>query len=231
MKEAKGFAKVVVDAEDQYMPGGPPISPLTISYFTLWALFDVRFGSSRETMGACILRAAREFDFPPWLCDILAPMNRSRMGFYVHCGGDGERIRLREVGTREITTCHVPTGYGGRPGQIWFVRLLPPLSSSNGLCGHPVVFTTPYVIEDHPEQAFVDYLQRELARMEANKPPKTDDRHGHLMKYGPDPDHWPNHWNEYIFCAYAGYQHEAVFLTGIPDIRETLPHAAENKPN
>ena len=54
----------------------------------------------------------------------------------------------------------------------------------------------------------------------AKKPPQTDDLHGHLMKYGPD----PNHWSEYIHCAYEGHQREAVFLTGIPDIRESLPH-------
>ena len=221
MKEAKGFAKVVGDAEDEYMPRGPPMSPLTVSYFTMWSLFDVRFGSSRETMGTCILRAAREFDFPTWLSDIFGLMQQSRMGFYVHCGGDGEWIRLREVGTQEIATCHVPTGYAGHPGQIWFVRLLPP---PNGLFGHHIVFITPYVIESHPERAFVDYLERELARVEANKPLKTVDRHGHLMKYGPD----PNHWNEYVLCAYAGHQHEAIFLTGIPDIRESLPHAVDD---
>ncbi len=221
LREAKGFAKVVGAAEDEYMPGGPPMSPLTVSYYSMWSLFDVRFGSSRETMGTCILRAARAFDFPPWLSDILGLMQRSRMGFYVHCGGDGGRIRLREVGTQEIATCHVPTGYAGRPGQVWFVRLLPP---PDGLFGHHVAFITPYVIESHPERAFVDYLGRELARMEAKKPLKTGDRHGHLMKYGPD----PNHWNEYILRAYAGHQHEAVFLTGIPDIRESLPHAVDD---
>ena len=224
MKETKGYAKVVGPAEDEYMPGGPPMSPLTTSYFTMWALFDVRFGSSRETMGACILRAAREFDFPPWLSDILGLMQRSRMGFYVHCGSDGALIRLREVGTEETLACHVPTGFAGRPGQIWFVRLLPP---PNSLFDHHVVFITPYVIESYGEQAFVDYLQRELERTQARKRPRTEDRIGHLMKYGPGNDSW----NEYIVCAYSGHQHEAIFLTGIPDIPESLPHADEDYPN
>ena len=86
-----------------------------------------------------------------------------------------------------------------------------------------IVFNTPYVIRDYPEEAFVDYLERELARMKAQKrPSRTDDLHGHLMKYGPE----PNHWNEYIPCAYTGHRHEAIFLTGIPDIRESLPHAS-----
>ena len=61
--------------------------------------------------------------------------------------------------------------------------------------------------------------------MKARKPPRTKDPHGHLMKYGPD----PNHWNEFIFSAYSGHRQEAIFLTGIPDIRESLPHASANR--
>ena len=219
VREAKGYVRIVGDAEDEYLPNGPPMSPLTVSYFTMWALFDVRFGSSRDTMGDCILRIAPEFDCPSWLVDTFERMQHSRMGFYVHCGSDREEVLLREVGTREIASCTVPAGYAGCEGEIWFVRVLPP---PNHLCRHPIVFNTPYIIRDYPERAFVDYLERELARMKAKKrPPGTDDAHRHLMKYGPD----PNHWNEYIFCAYTGHQHEAIFLTGIPDIRQSLPHA------
>ena len=64
MREAKGFVRIAGGAEDEYMPSGPPMSPLTVSYFSMWAFFDVRFGSSRETMGSCILRIAPEFDLP-----------------------------------------------------------------------------------------------------------------------------------------------------------------------
>ena len=219
MREAKGYVRIVGGAEDEYMPDGPPMSPLTVSYFTMWALFDVRFGSSRETMGSCILRIAPEFDCPSWLLDAVERMQQSRMGLYVHCGRDGEGVLLREVGTREIVSCAVPAGYTGHEGQIWFVRVLPP---PNSLCRHHIVFNTPYVIRDYTERAFTDYLERELARMKAKKPPTTDDGHGHLMKYGPD----PNHWNEYIISAFSDYQYEAIFLTGIPDIRQSLPHAS-----
>ena len=217
MREARGYVRIVGDAEDQYLPGGPPMSPLTVSYFTMWALFDVRFGSSRETMGRCILRIAPEFDCPSWLMDAVERMQRSRMGFFVQCGSESEGVLLREVGAREIVPCTVPAGYVGCEGEIWFVRVLPP---PDHFCRRHIVFNTPYVIRDYPERAFVDYLERE--RMKEKKLPRTDDAHGQLMKYGPD----PNHWNEYIFCAFSGYQHEAIFLTGIPDIRQSLPHAS-----
>ena len=34
-----------------------------------------------------------------------------------------------------------------------------------------------------------------------------------------------NHWNEFVFLAYHHYQADAIFLTGIPDLKATLPHA------
>jgi len=223
MREAKGYVRIVGAAEDEYMPSGPPMSPLTVSYFTMWAFFDVRFGSSGETMGTCIQRIAPAFDLPSWLTDAIEKMQKSRMGFFVHCGGEGEAVLLREVGTQDAVSCAVPAGYAGSTGEVWFARVLPP---PHELCRHHIVFTTPYVIRDWPESAFVDYLARELARMKARKkPPRTDDPHRHLMKHGPE----PNHWNEYVLCAYTGHRKEAIFLTGIPDMPESLPHASANR--
>ena len=219
MREAKSGAEIIINARIKYRPIGPPLSPLTLSYFAMWAMFDVRFGSSRETMGNCILRIMPDFHCPTWLIDIVERMQQSRMGFFVHCGSDGENILLREVGTRETLPCRVAYGYDGSKGQVWFVRVLPPPSPEYR---YHLVFNTPYVFLDYPESAFVDYLERELARMMAvkNPPLRTDDPHGHLMKYGPE----PNHWNEYIFCAGASDEEGVIFLTGVPGIRESLPH-------
>ncbi len=100
MGQAKGFVRIVGAAEDEYMPSGPPMSPLTVSCFTIWALFDVRFGSSRETMGSCILRVAPEFVCPSWLIDAVQRMQRSRMGFYVHCVA--RRIASAPIGAEAI---------------------------------------------------------------------------------------------------------------------------------
>ena len=83
------------------------------------------------------------------------------------------------------------------------------------------MFTTPYVILGYPEHVFVSYLQRELARMRTKKRPGNHDLFHEMMKFGPE----LNHWNEYVFCAYSSHQREAIFLTGIPDMPQTLPHA------
>jgi len=150
-----------------------------------------------------------------WDPDLLAEGTAAARAVY--------REMLRGIGAREVVSCMVPAGYAGSEGEIWFARVLPP---PHALCRRHIVLTTPYVIRDWPESAFVDYLERELARMKARKrPPRTDDLDGHLMKYGPE----PNHWNEYVFCAYTGHRKEAIFLTGIPDIPESLPHASGNR--
>ena len=45
-------------AQKEYFPQGPPMSPLTTSFFTSWAVFDLRFGPDQETIGTCLLDVA-----------------------------------------------------------------------------------------------------------------------------------------------------------------------------
>ena len=47
--EMKTWAKTVAAAEEEYMPSGPPMSPLTGSYFWTWVLYDLRIGKSTDT--------------------------------------------------------------------------------------------------------------------------------------------------------------------------------------
>ncbi len=217
LKEAKGFVRTVSQAEDDYKPCGPPISPLTLSYFTMWSMFDVLFGSSRETIGSCILCILPKLDLPSGILNTMKLMHLSRMGFYVHCGIEGKAVLLQEIHTGETVKCLVPSGYIGIRGQIWFVRVMePPLAS----CLRHVVMGTPYVIRGFPAYEYADYLDREIKRLEQRKPPGMKDSYHHLMKYGLN----PNHWNEYIFCAYSNYQHDAVFLHGVPDLPKSMPH-------
>jgi hypothetical protein len=218
MKETRAFVKIVGKAEDEYQPGGPPLSPLTISYFTMWSLFDVLFGQSYETIGTCILRIGDLIEMPSWLLDVISLMQHSAMCVYVHCGTDGNLVRLRALGSQETRLCSAPSGYRGQPGELWFIRLLPP---ANALFDYHVVFNTPYILVGVTERMFASYLEREVGRLGTRKLPRKLEAPAYIMKHGPT----PNHWNEYIFCAYAGHQHDAVFLTGIPDIKESLPHA------
>jgi hypothetical protein len=43
------------DAGDIYMPSGPPMSPLTKSYFLCWGFFDLCVGIKKESFGTVII--------------------------------------------------------------------------------------------------------------------------------------------------------------------------------
>ena len=66
------------------------------------------------------------------------------------------------------------------------------------------------------------YLAREIARIGGKPLPRGKDTQTFVMKHGPS----LNHWNEYIFYAYSNFQRDVVFLSGIPDVKGSLPCAS-----
>jgi hypothetical protein len=70
------YCRVVGPAEDEYMPSSPPMSPLTLSYFTTWAFFDVRFGPDGETIGTCLHDVADLLEMDPVMATLLAHSHR-----------------------------------------------------------------------------------------------------------------------------------------------------------
>src|SRR6516225_7045726 len=47
LPEMRAYAQEIGGAADEYMPSGPPMSPLTTSYFSCWAFFDHPYSPSR----------------------------------------------------------------------------------------------------------------------------------------------------------------------------------------
>lgn len=109
----------------------------------------------------------------------------------------------------------VKSGYRGSPGELWFVRVLPPPIPP---AYYWVVFTTPYVIIDPGVSEWQAYLKRTIPKIKAK-----DDlaAYEELLKFGLS----RSHWNEYVFEAYANHQKEAIFLKGLPDVEESRPHS------
>ena len=215
LPELRQYYKIVENAEDEYLPAGPPMSPLTRSYFTTWAFFDVRFGPDKETMGTCLLDLADLLDMDPCIVEAAREFQQSRMGIYEHLGSVGGRCRLRELITDREFICYCTSGYAGRPGELWYVRVCPPLW---GPADYWVTVTTPYVFVEISKADWVAYLNRAMLQVKT----KDDEKKLHrLMKFGRS----TNHWNEYVFLAYVNHQHDAVFLTGSPDVKGSLPHA------
>lgn len=215
LPEMRRFTKIVAKAEDEYLPSGPPMSPLTGSYFTCWALFDLQFDGG-DTLARCLIEANDVVCMTPDQLDALQKMSDSRMGIYEHVGNDGKKIRLKELMTDHEFDCHSTSGYRGKKGELWYVRLLPPLLPE--LADYHIVFTTPYVLIEATKGDWTQFLGRSLSGRK-----NTDQRTAlhRFLKHDPS----PNFWNEFVFKAYHHHQHDAVFLAGIPDLDATLPHA------
>jgi hypothetical protein len=112
----------------------------------------------------------------------------------------------------------VPTGYSGKKGELWYVRVLPP--PIRGSQEH-VVFTTPYIVLHPGLHDWLAYFSRtfpDTARI---------DEYERHMKYGPTREYW----NDFVFEAYVNYRMEAIYLAGLPDIPESRPHSEVSQVN
>ena len=215
LPEMKKFAKIVSKAEDEYLPSGPPMSPLTTSFFTTWAFYDLRFDGT-DTLASCLIEASDAMRMNADQRDGLKKLASSRMGIYEHVGMDGPHIRLRELIADAEYTCHSASGYRGRLGELWYVRLLPPLVPD--LASYHIAFTTPYILIQASKDDWMQFLRRGMSQSRIGN---DSDRLYQFLKYGPA----PNYWNEFVFKGYHNHQSDAIFLAGIPDLKATLPHA------
>jgi hypothetical protein len=212
LPEMKKYAQIVAKAEDEYLPSGPPMSPLTTSFFTTWAMYDLQFDGA-ESLASCLIDANDIVRLNPDQFDALKKMAASRMGIYEHIGMEGPHVRLRELKTDLEYTCHNVSGYRGKSGELWYVRILPPLLPN--LARYHIVFTTPYILMASKKN-WLQFFARTL-------PGAGDDATAlhRFFKGGTD----LHYWNEFVFKAYHHHQFDAIFLAGIPDLQATLPHA------
>ena len=214
LPECDPYYRIVLDAQETYMPGGPPMSPLTGSYFTTWAFYDLRFGPDHETIGTCLLDVGERLGLETDATESIRLMSETRMGVYEHVGLKGGRCLLRELITDDEFECDSPAGYLGRAGELWFVRLCPPIDPA----GYHVALTTPYILMGFGKADWTAYLSKSLIGLTA---PEKRRRLHEFLKYGRE----PNFWSEFIFKAYLNHRPDAIFLTGLPDVPGSMPHA------
>lgn len=213
------------DAEDEYMPSGPPMSPLTGSYFTCWGAFDLcSLGAKKETLCTIATDFCQYIDVDRDQIDVFESMQNSRMGIYKHEGESGKYINFRELITNKEIIAISPSGYNGLKGEIWLARIFPPLFDA---FNYSVVFTTPYILGKLGngdafiplvENDWLSYFERNLKKMRLHD---IEESYHALMKYGLN----FNYWNEYIFLSYRNHRDDMILLEGFPDIRSSMPHA------
>lgn len=223
------LADAYSSAEEEYMPSGPPMSPLTGSYFFCWGVFDSAVGQAKETLGSVAIDLCRAVGTEPNLVRLFEHMQASRMGLYIHEGVDGAHVLLREFVTGRQYRCISPAGYLGRAGEIWFVRILPEPFESLPM-GYSLVFNTPYVIGRY-DRCFGPADRSEWSAFLDRAMPKTGiadggDAYAHLLKYGLS----RSYWNDYLMDAYVNYRYDMIMLAGVPDVPASLPHSRGNKP-
>ncbi len=219
LKEMNSLARLIEEAEEECMPGGPPMSPLTSSYFTCWAFFDACVGIGKETIGSVGIAVASAFGMHSELLRVIGLMQQSRMGIYVHQGLDKDAVLLRELVTGRSVRAISPAGYMGQKGELWYVRVLPPPSPA---MREHVAFTTPYLLLKANEYEWQSYFRRTLPDASQEARIEAYERH---MKYGPS----RKYWNEFVTEAYVNFRSDVIYLTGLPDIPESLPHSSANR--
>ena len=140
------------------------------------------------------------------------------MGVYLREGTEKDAVVLRELVTDTVCRAIVPSGYRGRRGELWYVRVLPP--PLPGLAEH-VVFTTPYLLVEPRERQWQAYFRRTLPDAPLQNRIAGYEHH---MKFGPT----RNYWSEFVFEAYVSHRTEAILLAGLPDVPESRPHSRIN---
>jgi hypothetical protein len=221
------LASAYAAAYEEYMPSGPPMSPLTTSYFSCWGAFDLSTsGAKRETLCTVATDFCQAQKVDEGLISLFETMQASRMGVYRHEGTSGRFVFLRELVTDQEIKAISPSGYLGNPGELWLARVLPP-PFADLVLDYSVVFTTPYLLGKlgpaerfltAVEEDWLAFFKRNLAQRDQAADVSAYER---LMKYGLS----RKYWNEYIFLAYRDFRHDVVMLEGIPDIAESLPHS------
>ncbi len=153
-----------------------PESTVSQSYFNFWSTFDCRIGNTGETLGLVVRETIIELEqADASTMHFLDLANASRMGIYVHCGFDEGNMILEELGSATQMMAQTPwdDDYQGRSGELWFVRILPPLGSS--ACH--VMVTTPYILQSECRDDFMELIDGMTNFYD-------------FMKYGPTPHYW-----------------------------------------
>lgn len=212
VEEASRFRRLISAAEEEYMPLGPPMSPLTATYFFGWAYCDLAVGLAKERAGACAVDVVAELGADPALVTAMRILADSRMGLWTVVGHEAGATILHEFATGDTVECVVPAGHPGVVGERWLVRVLPP--PREGLPG--LVFNTPYVLMSSIPD-WEAYIGRTLPKLDAKR---LDRAYLTLMKHGLSARYWP----EFVFDGYLNHTGGCVYLLGLPDVDGSRPH-------
>lgn len=207
------FNNQLCDIQEGYTPGYPPMSPVTSAFFAGWVVLDARDESSGMTLGDLLVHYLHHRGELDCVQRAMAALNPSVCSFYevtdVHTGG----LTLWDIANKRELQCWCSSGYAGRKGEIWYVRVLPP--ADQGLT-RSVTMNTPYVLTNSFRLIWEEFFQRHSGSGTAPGGSLND-----YLKNGK----WLGYWLEFIFQAYASHTGNMIQIIGVPDDSASLPHA------
>jgi hypothetical protein len=209
---------------ETYMPGYPPMSPVTDSLFYSWALCDLEFGEDGDNIGLIAVEMISQMGMPDELVELSRKLLSSRMGIYETIDAAGEQLVVRELVTGRELLVNTPTGYFGAEGMLRFVRLGPPALPD---AEYYTELTTPYLLTGRSAADWTRYLRSvmpaSVVTNDGTESTQVEDRLAAVFK----DDCGAMPWIEFIFQSYCGHEEDAIFLTGIPDDPASLPHGED----
>lgn len=206
------FNNQIADLQEEYMPSYPPISPVTSAFFAGWMVLDARDGATGMTVGEVLLEYLQHKGTLDCVQRAIVLLNDSFCSFYEVMEVHDQGLGLWDIAAKQELQCWCSSGYRGREGEVWYVRVVPPFVQ--GLT-RSVTMSTPSVFTDSSRRTWEDLFQRHLAPAGAG----ANSLH-HYLKNGK----WLGYWLEFVHQAFVGYTGNMIQVTGVPDDPASLPH-------
>jgi hypothetical protein len=210
--ELTPFNNQLVDIQEEYQPSYPPLSPVTSAFFTGWMVLDARDSFTKMTLGDLFVYYLSQVNKFDYVQKAMTGLNDSFCSFYEVLEVDIQGLMLWDLAGKQEVRCWCSSGYSGGKGEIWYVRVVPPLVEGSN---RSVTMGTPYVFRDSSHHRWEDFFQRYLASGNGgDRSLRAYLKHGKSLGY----------WLEFVFQAFTGYTGNMILATGVPDDPASLPH-------
>ncbi len=232
--------------EEEYMPGGPPQSPIYDSFHVQHVLGEVPVGAADETPYSVLVKltlsSARHARFHA----LARSLAEAHLDVYAVTAAKGLRGELSPIRGGSAFTVNATAPFFER-GDLVLARVLP-------FEGEYYIADSPYLLRE-PTQEWLAYFERVAAtaqqpaadaartrpkgKLSAKQEAKWRQRQ-RLKTQSSQPDLLIRHhlkrgnsdrfWLDYVMDAYTGERRGIVYLAGVPDRPESLPHSPHYRP-
>ncbi len=239
-----GLARYHDEVEAEYMPGGPPMSPVYDSFAMQFVLGGVPQGIGNETPYSVLARLLLRDPSRARLHAMAQSLAHARFELYrVKSASDHdaelEPVRGGNAFRVRLTGPFLRTGDFGlmrvlRFDDKFFIADSPYLlkASAGDWREHLVrivaqqqgapTATAPQKASKLSSKERARRRQKDKAKANRNEPEEIIKRY---LQFGLS----DRYWFDYVMDAYAGERNGIVFLAGVPDRPELLPHSAESE--